>query len=136
MSEQKKAKLIRMFILLGIAWIVLGLLFNSWMFHKEGTPGEKGHSEPRVYITRYGDCYHKSTCSYIKEKYEIGLYEARELGYVACSHCKGYSSGTVWVEGTEGEPDKNNYIGALFVSFCVLVIPGFFWYLKIIDMED
>lgn len=40
-----------------------------------------------VYITKTGECYHKSGCSYLKSKIEVTLQYAVDNGYRACSRC-------------------------------------------------
>jgi hypothetical protein len=55
-------------------------------------------TEPKVYITDYGDCYHSSTCGYLRSRNAVGLYYIRDLGYRACSACGGTPSGTIRVE--------------------------------------
>ena len=41
-----------------------------------------------VYVTRTGEKYHKSNCSYLRQsKIEINLSEAKRLGYTPCSRC-------------------------------------------------
>lgn len=55
-------------------------------------------TEPRVYITNTGGCYHSGSCGHLyKSKIPIGLYEARNAGYTACSDCGGHASGTISV---------------------------------------
>ena len=41
-----------------------------------------------VYITKTGEKYHKSNCSYLwNSKIEINLSQAKSLGYTPCSRC-------------------------------------------------
>ncbi len=40
-----------------------------------------------VYITKTGECYHNTGCSYLKSKIEISLSEAVSAGYRPCSRC-------------------------------------------------
>lgn len=64
--------------------------------------------EPRVYVTKYGDCYHTPTCHYLRQsKIEKGLYYAKSHGYKACSYCKGTPCGSVEVNYYKTEM-KNN----------------------------
>ena len=50
--------------------------------------------EPRVYITETGSYYHSADCHYLRRsKIAIGLYQAKENGYSACSYCGGKSDG-------------------------------------------
>lgn len=52
--------------------------------------------EPRVYVTKYGDCYHAFDCHYLSSsRIEKGLYDARSKGYRACSYCDGTPCGTI-----------------------------------------
>lgn len=45
-------------------------------------------TEKTVYITKTGNKYHKSGCSYLKNsKIAISLNSAKENGYTACSRC-------------------------------------------------
>lgn len=44
--------------------------------------------EPKVYITTYGEKYHKPSCFHLrKSKFGISLSEAKEKGYEACKNC-------------------------------------------------
>ena len=50
--------------------------------------------EPRVYITETGSYYHSADCHYLRRsKIAIGLYQAKENGYSACSYCGGKPDG-------------------------------------------
>ena len=49
--------------------------------------------EPRVYITKTGSYYHSADCHYLRSKIAIGLYQAKDGGYSACSHCGGEPDG-------------------------------------------
>lgn len=41
-----------------------------------------------VYITRTGECYHRGSCSYLRQsKIEVSLAEAVNRGYRPCSRC-------------------------------------------------
>ncbi len=54
--------------------------------------------EERVYVTRYGDCYHSTDCSYLhSSKIAMGKNKARASGYYACSRCYGKPNGTIEV---------------------------------------
>ena len=119
-----------MWVVLIIGTILLSVGFNSLFFHKDAVPGEPGHYEARVYITRTGDCYHSGSCSYLhSSQIPIGLKAAKNSGYRACSVCGGKSSGQIFVEGTEGEKEENHYIASFFiVSFSVSLWVGCAWY--------
>lgn len=59
-------------------------------------------TEPRVYVTVYGNCYHDASCSYLsKSKIPMGEHQAINNGYYACSRCGGHSDGTVEVTYTK-----------------------------------
>ena len=59
-------------------------------------------TEPRVYVTTYGNCYHNVHCSYLsKSQIPIGEQHAIKIGYYACSRCGGHSSGTIEVTYTK-----------------------------------
>lgn len=90
------------FIIFLIA-IPLFFLFNSWHdYNQEHSPTyitEKViATEPKVYVTDYGDCYHNVNCQYLwNSANPKGLYQAQEQGFLACSICKGRASGTIEV---------------------------------------
>lgn len=67
--------------------------------------------EPKVYITQTGNHYHSKDCHYLRSKIAIGLYQAQERGYSACSYCGGEPDG--WDYFPESEyyptaPDEPN----------------------------
>ena len=86
--------------------------------------------EARVYVTDYGDCYHSSTCSYLRSsRNAIGRNKARSQGYYACSRCKGVANGTIDVIYYQKvEKDMTNEIiwgsivGGLVVSAIIYVL--------------
>lgn len=51
-------------------------------------PAYSYNSDTIVYVTKTGECYHESGCSYLKSKIEKTLEEAVNGGYRACSRCK------------------------------------------------
>lgn len=66
-------------------------------------------TQPRVYVTDYGEKYHNSSCHYLLSRNAKGLTEARNAGYTACSYCHGTPSGTIEVEHRERvEIDSTN----------------------------
>lgn len=70
------------------------------------------HEEPLVFITRTGERYHHKSCSYLRESsIPIGIEEAEDKGYSACSRCKGKTSGSIIV---------NNYT----LSGCITILIG------------
>ena len=69
-------------------------------------------TEPRVYITNYGDKYHSYDCQYLYDsKIAIGIYKAKDEGYSACVICGGKSSGTIREEYFS---DTNNNDGSFY----------------------
>lgn len=130
MTESRRNKLILMWVVLIVGTILLGLGLNHVAFHKDAIPAEPGHYEARVYVTNYGDCYHSGSCGYLHtSKIAIGLQEARNSGYRACSSCGGRSSGTIYIEGRDEIPAEDNYIGAMIaVTLGGTLWVGLFWY--------
>ena len=64
-------------------------------------------TEPKVYITAYGDCYHHPSCGYLwSSRNAIGLYKAQAQGYHACTQCGGKSDGTISV--SYYQPDSSS----------------------------
>ena len=63
-----------------------------------------------VYVTRTGECYHKSGCSYLKSKIEVTLQYAVDNGYRACSRCHPptLDSSTVSRSAPTAAPKTNN----------------------------
>lgn len=58
--------------------------------------------EPRVYVTKTGECYHHISCRYLYNSIiEKGLMQAQSQGYVACSRCGGEAFGEIRVEYRE-----------------------------------
>ncbi|GAB6106327.1 hypothetical protein [Fusibacter bizertensis] len=48
--------------------------------------------EPMVYITTYGEKYHKASCFHLrKSKFGISLSKAEEKGYEACKNCYSFT---------------------------------------------
>ena len=54
-------------------------------------------TQPKVYVTDYGEKYHNTSCHYLQSRNAKGLTEARNAGYTACSYCGGTPSGTIEV---------------------------------------
>ena len=48
---------------------------------------EEGHIDG-VYRTKYGKCYHKKDCQYLKSKIYISVEMARSRGLRPCKMCK------------------------------------------------
>lgn len=86
-------------------------------------------TEPRVYVTTYGEKYHSAGCSYLaKSSRAIGKQEAISKGYTACSRCGGKASGTIDVKYTkqvEVDGTAKNIWGAIGISvFCTPILYG------------
>lgn len=86
-------------------------------------------TEPRVYVTTYGERYHSAGCSYLaKSSRAIGKQEAISKGYTACSRCGGKASGTIDVKYTkkvEVDGTAKNIWGAIGISvFCTPLLYG------------
>lgn len=57
--------------------------------------------DTKVYVTKTGVKYHKSTCSYLrKSKIEKTLSTAKAAGYTACSRCSGGTPSTTKAKTT------------------------------------
>ncbi len=79
-------------------------------------------TEPKVYVTTYGEKYHHISCSYLKSMHEKGRTEAIKEGYTACSRCGGRSSGTILVSYQKRvayEVEKNNALTAIPIALLV-----------------
>lgn len=86
-------------------------------------------TEPRVYVTTYGERYHSAGCSYLaKSSRAIGKQEAISKGYTACSRCGGKASGTIDVKYTkqvEVDGTAKNVWGAIGISvLCTPLLYG------------
>ncbi|MBQ8424581.1 MAG: hypothetical protein IJX17_01000 [Clostridia bacterium] len=127
LAKEKNINLIIMTVLMIGACFLLMYLLNSWWFHKEAVYSE-GHSEPRVYVTTYGDCYHKRSCSYIDDCWEIGLDTAKSMGYRKCSHCGGTPNGKIYYDSQLVEEEQDNYGLAFFIGMIILAYPTYKWY--------
>ena len=52
------------------------------------SPTSQNTNSSIVYVTRTGEKYHKSSCSYLRQsKIEINLSDAKRHGYTSCSRC-------------------------------------------------
>ena len=95
-------KYIKHFVFIFLLIIPTFLLFNVWdvggtekAIYEYETITEQ---QPKVYITKYGECYHSAGCQYLwNSSNPIGLYKAKSEGYFACSVCGGTSYGTITV---------------------------------------
>jgi hypothetical protein len=83
-------------------FIIIGILFLV-----------SASANTKVYITKSGDKYHKSSCSYLRNsKIEISLKDAIDQGYTACSRCKPpktYKKSSGEDEGTDQSEDIVGY---------------------------
>lgn len=71
------------------------------------------HTEPLVYVTKTGDCYHSLGCGYLRSIIPIGLEQAKKAGYWACSACDGEPTGTIEV---------NNYPLAFGILVLIAIV--------------
>ena len=81
-----------------VATISLCFPFNS----KQITAEEI--RQPKVYITNTGNHYHGKDCHYLRSKIAIGLYQAKERGYSACSYCGGEPDGWDYFSDNDSYP--------------------------------
>ena len=90
-------------------------------------------TEPRVYVTTYGKCYHSANCSYLtKSQHSMGKQEAISKGYSACSRCGGKSSGTITVtysKKVKADSMPKNFWGAIGLSLLCTPLAYLFIYL-------
>ena len=78
-------------------------------------------TEPRVYITTYGNCYHNIHYSYLyKSQIPIGKQQAINNGYYACSRCGGHSSGTIKVTYTK-RATISEYHSSTNIAYIILL---------------
>ena len=88
-------------IIISILAVLFSCIFcaikeNDYKTNPDYEYNEVTRTEPRVYVTNTGDCYHHSSCgSLYKSSIPMGRDEAREKGYFACSRCGGRSNGTI-----------------------------------------
>ena len=67
--------------------LVIALLLVMCFFFSFSLSSSADNGDTIVYITRTGECYHNSGCSYLKSKIEVTLSEAVNGGYRPCSRC-------------------------------------------------
>lgn len=53
-----------------------------------GTISVYGQTEPKVYVTKTGAKYHKSSCRYAQTGWASSLSDAKDRGLTACLVCK------------------------------------------------
>ena len=95
-------------------------LFFGW-FSCDAQPVYKTEkvveTQAKVYVTKTGDCYHSSSCSYLhSSKIPMGKQEAIDSGYYACSRCGGKSNGSIEVSykrKKEVDPTTRNVFGGI-----------------------
>lgn len=83
---------IKPFYFLLIAGII-GILFIFAPLSSRPVSADDTEKQPKVYITNTGNFYHSTNCHYLQSKIPIGLYDAKERGYSACSYCGGEPDG-------------------------------------------
>ncbi len=66
---------------------VIALLLVMCSFFSFSLSSSADNGDTIVYVTRTGECYHNSGCSYLKSKIEITLSDAVSRGYRPCSRC-------------------------------------------------
>ena len=84
-------------------------------------------TQPKVYVTNYGEKYHNTSCHYLQSRNAKGLTEARKAGYTACSYCHGIPSGTIEVAHRtriEIPPKPTSIWSAVGTSAGVSIIPA------------
>ena len=98
-----------------IIWILLLTFVLSFVFgsidengyrnNPDYTYREVTQTEPKVYVTNTGSCYHNYSCgSLYNSAIAKGRGQAYEEGYLACSKCGGQPSGTITVTYKIKEP--------------------------------
>ena len=94
-------------------------------------------TEPRVYVTSYGEKYHSNGCQYLyKSAHAMGKQEAISKGYTACSKCGGRSSGTITVTYTkkvEVDNTTKNIWGAIAIAVLTTPLAYLFIYALVAD---
>lgn len=100
-------------------------------------------TQPRVYVTNYGEKYHNTSCHYLQSRIAKGLTEARNAGYTACSYCHGTPSGTIEVGHqvrVEIPPEPTSVWSAVGTAAAVSVIPaliiGYFVNAKLFPVRE
>ena len=93
MDKADKQKFIKHTIIVILICIPMAFLWY-FIINANSTPSYKTETvtatEPRVYVTTYGDRYHSAGCSYLaKSQHAMGKHEAISKGYTACSRCGG-----------------------------------------------
>ena len=114
--------------LLVLSFSLIFFLSNNTEYHTVDNYVE----EPRIYVTKYGNCYHAPDCQYLSHsKIEMGLYYAKSNGYRACHYCKGLPCGTVKVNYYKTEKKSitdevavksilfASLTATIYISFCV-----------------
>ena len=99
----KAKKIVKHILLsLGVVGIISSLLIGLGLLFDKNNPTYESVpytvEEPKVYVTKYGDCYHSYDCSYLHSSMIAkGKDKAREQGYRACSKCNGVANGLIEV---------------------------------------
>ena len=144
MERSEKQKIIKHTIIIIILCIPMAFLWyaiinanNSTSYKTETVTA----TEPRVYVTTYGERYHSAGCSYLaKSAWAMGKQEAISKGYTACSRCGGKSSGTISVTYTkqvEVNGTSKNIWGAIGLSvLCTPLAYAFIYFLVVDKIEN
>ncbi len=140
MDKADKQKFIKHTIIVILICIPMAFLWY-FIINANSTPSYKTETvtatEPRVYVTTYGDRYHSAGCSYLaKSQHAMGKHEATSKGYTACSRCGGRSSGTISVTYTkkiEVDSTAKNIWGAIGLSVLCTPLAYLFIYVLVAD---
>lgn len=135
---EQQQKLIKHTIIVLLLCIPMAFLWYA-IINENNTKSYKTETvtatEPRVYVTTYGERYHSAGCSYLsKSQIPIGKQEAISKGYSACSRCGGRASGTIDVKYTkqvEVDGTAKNIWGAIGLSVLCTPLAYLFIYCMI-----
>ncbi len=123
MNREEKNKLIKHIVIVILLCIPMTFLWYAIINSNNPTSYKTETvtaTEPRVYVTTYGERYHSAGCSYLsKSQIPMGKQEAISKGYSACSRCGGRASGTIDVKYTkqvEVDGTSKNIWGAIGLS--------------------
>lgn len=123
MNREEKNKLIIHIVIVILLCIPMAFLWYAIINSNNPTSYKTETvtaTEPRVYVTTYGERYHSAGCSYLsKSQIPMGKQEAISKGYSACSRCGGRASGTITVtykKQVEVDGTSKNIWGAIGLS--------------------
>lgn len=117
------------------SWLILTILLFFPMYAWLSSSGSPVYdyetvteTQPRVYVTNYGDKYHNGACQYLhSSRNAMGRTQAYDEGYTACSECGGRPSGTITVtyeKRIEKDPTARNVWGGIGLSVLMALIPA------------